>query len=268
MARFSPYDLDEYVLERLPLNKRITLECELEEDTKLIKELEQRKRIINSIRQINRDSLLEEFENWDSESGEDRETKKKDKKKKKEFSLPPLFSYLSVFFIVLVVYIITSNYDPTKNFTPEKAYAFYFEPLRTNIMFPDSDDPEFTDERIAVLEKYESGDHAEAIEDMTIYLEDHDDPVIQLFSGISCIAEGQNETGVQRLMYAGNRDKSLTIYTNWFIALSYMNTGEMDASREYLQRVTDEGGYYSAKARELFHMAGGLKLGDREIEQF
>ena len=54
MARFSPYELDEYVLEKLPLNKKISLECELEEDNQLVNEVEKRKRVIDSIKEIGR----------------------------------------------------------------------------------------------------------------------------------------------------------------------------------------------------------------------
>ena len=269
MPRFSPYELDEYVLERLPLNKRITLECELEEDKQLLNEVEKRKRVINSIRQIGRDSLLEEFENWDidTESYPDK-AKEKEKKEKKEYSLPPIASYLTVAFIMAIVYWIASNYDPTKNFSTSKAYEFYFEPVSINVIFPNKKDPEYTADREIALTKYKNKDYAGAIEDMKAYLSENDDATIHMFSGISYLAIGQNETGIQKLIYAGNRDKDLLAYTNWFIALSYMNTNQLKESQEYLQRVTDLGGYYAGKARELFHMSGGVKLDDREIEQF
>ncbi len=267
MARFSPFDLDEYILERLPLNKRITLECELEEDDQLVNEVEKRKRVIGNIRQISRESLLQEFEDWDT-NGYQEKKKEIDKKEKKEFSLPAFASYLIAAIIMLGVYLLTHNYDPSKNFSPDKAYEFYFEPVNARVIFSSRNDSDLSEERKAVISKYQDHDFEGAIMDMNAYLDENDDAIIQMISGISYLAVGQNETGEQRLIYAGNRDKKLLVYTNWFLALSYMKTGQMEESKEYLLRVTDLGGYYAGKARELFRMAGGTYLGDKEIEQF
>lgn len=271
MAKFSPYELDEYVLHRLSLNKKITLECEIEENKQLFNEIEKRKKVIEGIRQIGRESLLELFESWDNDINAGTIQKTTDKRKRsKEFSLHPVISYAIVIVIIGIVVTFSKNYNPTKNFTTEKAFAFYFEPMSTKMIFPEKDNPEFTQQRKAALAKYEMGDYESAIIDMNEYLLNKaDDAIIHMFSGIAYLAMGQNETSIQRLKYAGNRDNNLLPYTNWFIALAYLNTEQMDDSREYLQRVAELGGFYSGKARELYVMSGGkYESQGKEIEQF
>jgi len=158
--------------------------------------------------------------------------------------------WLSAACVLLVAgYFIYASLNRSGTSTDE-LYLAYFEPQR-NISYPITrSEPQLQLNYRAYL-AYENADWDLAIVLFDSLSYESNDPVIGFYQANSYMAQGFFDDAIQLLIAFKASDSPLAERADWYLALAYLQTNNVDNAIVHLQNIIDNETYPHEKAREL-----------------
>lgn len=133
-----------------------------------------------------------------------------------------------------------------------KIFATYYEPMSVVLPATRSTTDNFSSSYASGLEKYRSGDYDGAMISFTEALNSNGASVqARFFMGLTHLAKGNYETAAGLLEEISGAGSGYGKETEWYLALTYLKTGEKAKAVKYFRSLAGSPGYYREKAEKI-----------------
>lgn len=162
--------------------------------------------------------------------------------KKNIFTSKTWLAAASVIILLGIGALIFNSYS---NKDPRKLYVEYFEPYR-NIIRPVERGEDDGSIETKAFQAYENGEFYKAINlfNSVESIEEEDSDYIDFYKAISLMALDKNKEAADLLLPIATEvekgDYDLTQKANWYLALTYLNSGEIEKARSQFYRISHD----------------------------
>jgi tetratricopeptide (TPR) repeat protein len=134
---------------------------------------------------------------------------------------------------------------------PGKLYNSYYEPFK--IMSPVTRDASGErDNRSSAIEGYNRGEYEMAMIGFTAALrKDTSDISSRFYLGLTQMALGNYGLAENILEDVSDKNEAYSKESKWYLALSYLKTGNIEKAKEYFSLLTGSEGFYSERAEKV-----------------
>ncbi|PHN03726.1 tetratricopeptide repeat protein [Flavilitoribacter nigricans] len=136
---------------------------------------------------------------------------------------------------------------------PDQLYNTYFSHLENDLSVNLMGDGN-KDELNAILRPYTARRYAEAAQRIGAYLEGHQAPAaLRLYYGISLLESGAEREAIAQFKQIdpSNTDSNYSAAAEWYLALAYLKTEQLEEARSLLQNLADTQNPYRDQAKSL-----------------
>ncbi len=262
---FTEREIEAYLLDKLPLNEKISFETSLKEDRELRKKLDNYRKKVHALENIARVSFLEDLDHWKVLTNGKKENEKEDNKEKSSFVLGPMISYTLAFVIIGLAAQISDSYDPIRSFSNSRAFTFYFEPISISHIYNSLDADDIEDSKMEAIERYSRQEYDDALTLLQEINKTDNDDALLLIEAISHLNRGEIELAIQQLEQVTEQNEELKEHAQWYLALASIKNGEMNKSKNILLDITDHAGIYHNKSMELLQVLIPLTKNNEDL---
>ncbi len=135
-------------------------------------------------------------------------------------------------------------------YTSQELFASYFEPYR-NVVHPIARNDEQQNDKAIAFSAYEKGDYNTAITLFTQLYNSSKEPYYLFYKANALLKLEQADEAIPLLLEHLKTQDTLTKRTNWYLALAYLKTEDIQKAKELLNTIISEGSYKNKEAKEL-----------------
>lgn len=128
----------------------------------------------------------------------------------------------------------------------EKLYSNYYQPFPVDSFITKTNNPKLKEGLVA----YQSKDYPKAIETFEYLLAQGESDQVELFLGLSQLANGRPEKAIP-IMSMISSDSESAQYVPWYTALSYMKLNKLEEAKTHLQKASKISNLNQQKAQAL-----------------
>jgi len=234
---------ERYLLDQMSESEKIEFEQEVKTNKALQKELEIAKAIIDSVAlnaKRNVKAELNEIHNKHFGTGTS--------KQHRDTKNPRIWSLVRNIAAILILGILLTYVFLPKSMTSEELYTSYYEAPELELNYRGGDD----DRVVAQLSQYYEAKNYMSY----IKLADQQDslilarPTLQFAKAIAYV-ETENLTSAIPLFEKLRTNPLHKKRSQWYLALTYLNEGNLDKAKSILNEIADGQGSYNNKAKEI-----------------
>lgn len=241
---------DQYLRGELSDSEKSEFEKELEENEQLRKKLKKYENIVQGIKEYSKENFKKNLNEIDK-SAENYHTKKT---KRYRF-----LKYAASILIILSLGLYYLHFIPSKE---EKLFEEYFTPY-PNDLTEHSRGASLAGEWqnlsngqyravIMAMNHYDREEYQEAAKIFNGLQFTDDYPAILFFHALSEITIGNSQEALHKLELLTNKsDNKYLTPSRWYLALLYLRTNQIEASKQLLKEIKDTRSEFSAKAASL-----------------
>ena len=127
---------------------------------------------------------------------------------------------------------------PRPSVAPEALFAAHFKPYPNTIAVIPRDEGELRDPIALAMDAYQRGDYPAAVAAFDAMPSTRRRPDLQFYRNLSLLADGRSQEAIMGLAaLATQPDHAFVRETHWYLALAYLQAGEAEAARPWLEKV-------------------------------
>jgi tetratricopeptide (TPR) repeat protein len=141
--------------------------------------------------------------------------------------------------------------------TPEKMAANYFEPYPTTLHAITRSSNQAENDFQKAMQLYEAGEYRQAVLVLDDLYEREPNEIVKFYLAVAYQADGMVENAIAHYQSIISNGSLFADQASWYLALCYLEVGQMSEARKLLKQVKQSDSNFSSKASDIL-----LKLND------
>jgi len=248
---------DRFLNNEMTQSEEDHLNEELASDSNLSQELEEYKRLIGSVKKLEREQfrnqLFRRGNDIISHERQNEEDASNDKKIKSLWNRNQLLSISAAAACIVIILVPASIYFYSSLTKAEQLYNQYYSPYQ-NVVAPSIRGEEKKTAIQQALTSYTAKNYEQAIADIRETIDEYPDSKseVGLYLGISYLETNNTAKAITTFKDIINTEKGLKEQARWYLAMSFLKRGETENAKKELEVLVDNPtSSYQDKAREV-----------------